>query len=355
MALSPTRVKLTTDGPYPALLAQLVKLSIVPKHDRRGGRQGRLQPEAGRQRAVQVRGLAARRAGDADAQRRLLGHEGPVPGRGVPRGAGCARPGSPTSRPARAISASPSTPTRPRSSRPRPRPRRSPSSPNASPICGSTPAKPPFDNVKVRQAVAYAIDKEALVDGILGGYDKPVPEMLTPAHFGWVEGIAAPAYDLAKAQGAGGGGRRRRQGRDRARDRAGLRPAHRSGDPADAERCRPQREDRMSDMASYLKRAQGGPEATPSLSFGRWSCACQDADGVLFPLLHKSSSWSAYRNPEGRRAPRGGAADARRKVSGSPPIAGPRDRRAGCSARSALPERGDLWRNEGAAVAAHAE
>ena len=25
-------MKLTTDGPYPALLAQLVKLSIVPKH-----------------------------------------------------------------------------------------------------------------------------------------------------------------------------------------------------------------------------------------------------------------------------------------------------------------------------------
>ena len=29
--LSPTEVKLVTDGPYPALLAQLVKLSIVPK------------------------------------------------------------------------------------------------------------------------------------------------------------------------------------------------------------------------------------------------------------------------------------------------------------------------------------
>ncbi|NNC00895.1 peptide ABC transporter, partial [Corallococcus exiguus] len=54
----------------------------------------------------------------------------------------------------------------------------------------------------------------------------------------------------------------------------------------------------MSDMASYLKRAQAGPETTSTLSFGRWSCACQDADGILFPLLHKSSSWSAYRSPE---------------------------------------------------------
>jgi peptide/nickel transport system substrate-binding protein len=54
----------------------------------------------------------------------------------------------------------------------------------------------------------------------------------------------------------------------------------------------------MSDMASYLKRSQAGPEGTSTLSFGRWSCACQDADGTLFPLIHKSSGWSAYRNPK---------------------------------------------------------
>jgi peptide/nickel transport system substrate-binding protein len=53
----------------------------------------------------------------------------------------------------------------------------------------------------------------------------------------------------------------------------------------------------MADMASYLKRLQGGPEAAAQISFGRWSCACQDADGILFPLLHKSSGWSSYRNP----------------------------------------------------------
>jgi peptide/nickel transport system substrate-binding protein len=33
------------------------------------------------------------------------------------------------------------------------------------------------------------------------------------------------------------------------------------------------------------------------MNFSRWSCACQDADGVLFPVLHSSSSWSVYRNP----------------------------------------------------------
>ena len=34
------------------------------------------------------------------------------------------------------------------------------------------------------------------------------------------------------------------------------------------------------------------------MNFGRWSCACQDADGVLFPLLHSGSSWSNWESPE---------------------------------------------------------
>ena len=49
----------------------------------------------------------------------------------------------------------------------------------------------------------------------------------------------------------------------------------------------------MTDMSTYLQRARA-PEQTerPFFSFGRWSCACQDVDGVQFPLLHSSSSWS---------------------------------------------------------------
>jgi peptide/nickel transport system substrate-binding protein len=30
---------------------------------------------------------------------------------------------------------------------------------------------------------------------------------------------------------------------------------------------------------------------------GRWSCACQDADGVIFPLFRTGSFWSKYSNP----------------------------------------------------------
>ncbi len=58
----------------------------------------------------------------------------------------------------------------------------------------------------------------------------------------------------------------------------------------------------MTDMATYLKSAQSEPKSQPAIAFGRWSCACQDADGVLFPLLHSSSSWSSTNNPEINKA-----------------------------------------------------
>jgi peptide/nickel transport system substrate-binding protein len=54
----------------------------------------------------------------------------------------------------------------------------------------------------------------------------------------------------------------------------------------------------MTDMATYLKKTQGPLDQRPTLSFGRWSCACQDADGIMYPLLHSTSNWSRYQNPE---------------------------------------------------------
>ena len=53
----------------------------------------------------------------------------------------------------------------------------------------------------------------------------------------------------------------------------------------------------MLDQPSYLRRRQGTPEEAGALSQGRWSCACQDADGVIFPLFRSGSIWSKYSNP----------------------------------------------------------
>jgi peptide/nickel transport system substrate-binding protein len=51
------------------------------------------------------------------------------------------------------------------------------------------------------------------------------------------------------------------------------------------------------DQPTFLRRRQGNPEEAGSLSQGRWSCACQDADGVIFPLFRTGSIWSKYSNP----------------------------------------------------------
>ena len=158
--------------------------------------------------------------------------------------------------------------------------------------------KPPFDDVKVRQAAAMAIDKKGITEGILGGYDKPMPELLTPAVFGWVDGITDTPYDPAKAKAiiAAAGPAAK------AEIELASAPVY---DQRVVQALQHQLTEvgfnvkiSMSDMATYLKRLQSGPETTALISFGRWSCACQDADGMMFPLLHKSSGWSAYRNPK---------------------------------------------------------
>nr|WP_047578294.1 ABC transporter substrate-binding protein [Methylobacterium sp. ZNC0032] len=297
IAVSPTRVKLVTAGPYPALLAQLVKLSIVPKAvvEAVGKDAFNLKPVGSGpykfeswQRGVNVQ-LTRNDA--------YWGTKAPFPAvtfRAVPDAATrLANLQAGSSDLVVTLDADQAGQLK--------------GSPKAQALIGLTErvayvrlntTKPPFDNPKLRLAAAYALDKQAMIDGLLGGYDKPVPELLTPASFGWVDGIKAPEHDLAKAKAliaeAGAAAKaeidlatapvfdqRIVQAIQQMLTEAGFNVKI-----------------AMSDMATYLKRAQAGPEATSLLSFGRWSCACQDADGVLFPLLHKSSGWSAYRNPK---------------------------------------------------------
>jgi peptide/nickel transport system substrate-binding protein len=187
-ALAPNKVKLTTDGAYPALLAQLVKLSIVPKHVaepvgrdafnlkpvgsgpyvfdswRRGvevvltrndaywGTKGPFSKVTFRNVSDAATRVANLQAGAADLVVTLdsdLAAQVKSSGKG------------------KALSVLTERVA----------------------YFNVNNQRPPFNDVRARQAVAHAIDKQGIVEGILGGYDKPVDELMSPAHFGWVEGI----------------------------------------------------------------------------------------------------------------------------------------------------------------------
>ncbi|MFJ7669354.1 ABC transporter substrate-binding protein [Lysinibacillus sp. NPDC097195] len=65
---------------------------------------------------------------------------------------------------------------------------------------GLTVTRAPFDNVKVRQAVNYAIDKQALVDAFYEGLAEPAKNPMPPVIAGYNDDIAGYAYDPEKAK-----------------------------------------------------------------------------------------------------------------------------------------------------------
>ncbi len=60
--------------------------------------------------------------------------------------------------------------------------------------------KKPFNDLKVRQAMSYAIDKQAIVDGAMFGYGTPIGSHFSPADPGYVDLTGMYPYDPAKAK-----------------------------------------------------------------------------------------------------------------------------------------------------------
>jgi len=60
--------------------------------------------------------------------------------------------------------------------------------------------KPPFDNLKVRQAIAHAIDRKAIIDGASGGYGVPIGSHFSPANAAYIDLTGTYPYDPAKAK-----------------------------------------------------------------------------------------------------------------------------------------------------------
>jgi peptide/nickel transport system substrate-binding protein len=59
---------------------------------------------------------------------------------------------------------------------------------------------PPFDNVKVREALAHAIDRQSIIDGAMFGYGTPIGTHFAPHNPAYVDFTGMSNYDPEKAK-----------------------------------------------------------------------------------------------------------------------------------------------------------
>lgn len=67
-------------------------------------------------------------------------------------------------------------------------------------ILSTNNTKPPFDNLKVRQAVAFALDRQTIVDGAMFGYGTPIGSHFAPHHPAYVDLTGKYEHNLTKAK-----------------------------------------------------------------------------------------------------------------------------------------------------------
>lgn len=61
-------------------------------------------------------------------------------------------------------------------------------------------ARKPLNDVRVRRAIAAAIDRKAVIDGAAEGYGVPIGSYYVPTAFGYVDTTGVNPFDLAKAK-----------------------------------------------------------------------------------------------------------------------------------------------------------
>lgn len=158
--------------------------------------------------------------------------------------------------------------------------------------------KAPFNDLEMRKAASLAIDRLGITEGLLQAGEVPVAQMASPAHFGYSPDLPLFEYDPEQAKALTA------SKADLASTPAVLATAP-VFDQRIVQAVQQMLNDvgfnvsiSMTDMATYLDIVRSDPAENSELSFGRWSCACQDADGITYPVLHSDSAWSRVNVPE---------------------------------------------------------
>ena len=67
-------------------------------------------------------------------------------------------------------------------------------------ILSTNNKRPPFDDIRVRQALAHAIDRKAIIDGAMFGYGTPIGTHFAPHNPAYVDLTGQATYDPEKAR-----------------------------------------------------------------------------------------------------------------------------------------------------------
>lgn len=67
-------------------------------------------------------------------------------------------------------------------------------------ILATNNKKAPFDDLRVRQAIAHAIDRKALIDGAMFGYGSPIGSHFAPHHPYFIDETGTYPFDIAAAK-----------------------------------------------------------------------------------------------------------------------------------------------------------
>ena len=220
-----TRAATATDGtavinltsPSASFLSGLALRVVLDREPRRAdevrGRQGHRHrrgaplrghlrhPEPDRHRPVQARDLRAEQPPRPGPLRRLLGRQGQA--RQGHLQADRRRPGPPAGAASPARSRATTSSTRPTSTRCEAAGSRSLERPafNVGYV-GFNTAKPPFDNPKIRQAIAYALNRQALVTAKYPPGAEVAKQFMPPSLFGYADDVPTYDYDVGEGQGA---------------------------------------------------------------------------------------------------------------------------------------------------------